>query len=533
MQILLKEVILISISFLALTSLSYTQWPTSTVADSGLYICPGISSRVHVFDEDGSMIVSGTGASFIYLQKIDQYGNPLWLQPVLAHYNDSTDNFGGAGLISDGDGGVIIDWGDHRGAQAGHWGYDNEAIYIQRVDKNGIVRWAPGGILHSPVTTGKKTGHMVSDGVGGMIYGWIEDGFGYPGAPNRANVKIARYNGDGIKHWEKILDSNFQWRFDFQSFHRAGRYLYLQYANTNNGNFLYYTRIIDTEGNVAPDSIWFGYRLHVTWKDSVFFSISSSPPEMKKTDDNGNEVWRTNTSSISCGESGSYRNSFLVTDVRGGINMLFLCNDSIYYFDSQGNYRKQLFIGIKGLGGTDSYAFDDGHGGIVIANGAGNAQRYDPLGNPLWGSLPIVYQSDPNNSYLEYYWSDKRGGIISTYWSTAGGIRAVHTGRYGRVGVVPVLYDYTKLPTSIHLFQNYPNPFNPETQISYTLSEAGYVKLKVYDVLGRELTVLVDEFKEAGYYEATFDVGNLSSGVFFYKLQSGSFTSVKKMLLIR
>ncbi len=91
----------------------------------------------------------------------------------------------------------------------------------------------------------------------------------------------------------------------------------------------------------------------------------------------------------------------------------------------------------------------------------------------------------------------------------------------------------TGIPNEFSLFQNYPNPFNPVTQISYALPEAGNVTLKVYDVLGREVVTLVDEFKEGGYYEATWDATNIPSGVYFYKLTVSSFTSVKKMILMR
>ena len=95
------------------------------------------------------------------------------------------------------------------------------------------------------------------------------------------------------------------------------------------------------------------------------------------------------------------------------------------------------------------------------------------------------------------------------------------------------LAEEKQIPTEYLLGQNYPNPFNPVTQISYALPEAGYITLKVYDVLGREAALLVDEFKEAGYYEATWDATNIPSGVYFYKLTVSSFTSVKKMILMR
>jgi hypothetical protein len=93
--------------------------------------------------------------------------------------------------------------------------------------------------------------------------------------------------------------------------------------------------------------------------------------------------------------------------------------------------------------------------------------------------------------------------------------------------------ELVNIPTEYGLSQNYPNPFNPVTQISYALPEAGYVTLKVYDVLGREVATLVDEHKEAGYYEVEFNGSRLSSGVYFYKLVAGSYTSIKKLLLAK
>jgi hypothetical protein len=101
--------------------------------------------------------------------------------------------------------------------------------------------------------------------------------------------------------------------------------------------------------------------------------------------------------------------------------------------------------------------------------------------------------------------------------------------------------------TEFILDQNYPNPFNPSTKIKYTIpnvplslssrsesrDEGSRVLLKVYDVLGKEVATLVNEEKTAGSYEVDFDANGLSSGVYFYKLTSGSFSQSKKMILLR
>ena len=89
------------------------------------------------------------------------------------------------------------------------------------------------------------------------------------------------------------------------------------------------------------------------------------------------------------------------------------------------------------------------------------------------------------------------------------------------------------IPETFILEQNYPNPFNPSTRISYQLPVSGNVTLKVYDLLGREVATLVNEEKPAGSYEVSFDASQLSSGVYLYRLSSGSFIETKKMILMK
>jgi photosystem II stability/assembly factor-like uncharacterized protein len=86
---------------------------------------------------------------------------------------------------------------------------------------------------------------------------------------------------------------------------------------------------------------------------------------------------------------------------------------------------------------------------------------------------------------------------------------------------------------NFELFQNYPNPFNPNTSIQYAVSNMQFVSLIVYDALGNRIKVLVNEQKTAGNYKVNFDASHLSSGIYFYKLQTGGFSETKKMLLLR
>lgn len=89
------------------------------------------------------------------------------------------------------------------------------------------------------------------------------------------------------------------------------------------------------------------------------------------------------------------------------------------------------------------------------------------------------------------------------------------------------------LPKKFELSQNYPNPFNPTTKISWQSPVSNWQTLKVYNILGKEVTTLVNEYREAGSYEINFDASNLSSGIYIYKLQVGEYTQTKKMTLIK
>jgi hypothetical protein len=91
----------------------------------------------------------------------------------------------------------------------------------------------------------------------------------------------------------------------------------------------------------------------------------------------------------------------------------------------------------------------------------------------------------------------------------------------------------TAVPRTFSLEQNYPNPFNPGTTIGYELPKSAMVTLSVYDILGREVSVLVNERKNAGSYTVKFDASGLANGMYFYQLQAGDFVSVKKLVVLR
>ncbi len=88
-------------------------------------------------------------------------------------------------------------------------------------------------------------------------------------------------------------------------------------------------------------------------------------------------------------------------------------------------------------------------------------------------------------------------------------------------------------PEKFALYNNYPNPFNPSTKIRYAISQTAFTTMKVYSILGEEVAALINEIKTPGIYEINFDASKLTSGTYFYKLESGNFSQTKKMIILK
>jgi hypothetical protein len=141
---------------------------------------------------------------------------------------------------------------------------------------------------------------------------------------------------------------------------------------------------------------------------------------------------------------------------------------------------------------------------------------------------PIVHDPAKQNGYsyifnktsLSQSWFNK-GGIAYTFYFPDSGTVNVENSNQNIIAD-----DY-------QLLQNYPNPFNPNTSISFSILQAGLTKLTVYDILGNEVAVLVDDILNAGYYTTTFNATDFSSGVYIYRIESGSFVKAKRMILLK
>ena len=165
---------------------------------------------------------------------------------------------------------------------------------------------------------------------------------------------------------------------------------------------------------------------------------------------------------------------------------------------------------------TTGYFFEDivGDDRIRKTTNGSNFNSYDP--NPQDISYYGMYFINPTTGYI----CGANGSILKT---TTGGL--VVTNALTQSG--------NEIPDKIFLKQNYPNPFNPSTRIGFDLSNQNFVRLKIYNTLGQEVALLVNEKLNAGSYEYTFDGSVLPSGIYFYKLETGEFFETKKMVLVK
>jgi hypothetical protein len=177
----------------------------------------------------------------------------------------------------------------------------------------------------------------------------------------------------------------------------------------------------------------------------------------------------------------------------------------------------------SGLGWTSSLCFGDNcyapFVDTVWTSGVNPFPPPLPPSDTLDASIHVVTQNNVGTAYIQVQiWAEHSPGFITTidYTATTNPTSVENEGEQ---------------PNEYFLAQNFPNPFNPSTKISYGIQEAGVVNLKIYNILGSEVTTLVDEHKPAGNYEVSFGKSKLASGIYIYRLTVNNFVQTRKMIL--
>jgi hypothetical protein len=471
---------------------------------TGLQSIPKIVS-----DGSGGAIITwednGKGPTFdIYAQKINPDGNAQWITnglPISTANGDQTI----PKIVSDGSGGAIITWLDTRN------GISNRDIYTQKINSSGAVQWKLDGVAITTALNNQFNPTIVGDGLGGAIITWYDsrgssfdiyaqkvDKYGFLGqaAPNLVAVKdIANDQGGKLRlFWDPSY--------------------------------------LDTE----PNQIVKSYTLKLGAKTKGIIGLTTGAT--------GSGIYWQTADIIHADLSEGY-SSVVTTFADSGLQGI-----PMYYFQVIAKNSDSTQAWYSNI--DSGYSVDNippvGVGNAVIASNAGlvflkwnkDVVDKDLMEYRIYRSTTsgfAISTATKMKATTDTTFTDSTGTNGITYYYH---IAAVDV--HGNIGapseelnqkVLAVQGTRGVTPNEFMLEQNYPNPFNPTTMISYQLSSKGYVSLKVYDAIGREVASFVNEVKEAGYYSVPFDGSKLSSGIYLTKLQSGDKAQFKKMLLIK
>ncbi len=428
---------------------------------------------------------TGANAFYAWLINTDSNGDTLWTKSL----GGGSINYYGTSVALSEDGQYIM---------AGYtydFGADTTSAFITKISTNGNILWTR---LYSNIKGGYVTSiQETSDG------GFILTGNALPQGDNYSKIWLCKTDQNGNIVWSNTYN------YDLGN----------SVKQTNDGGYIAVGRTIWA----AHDSSW----------DAC----------MIKTDANGNLVWENELG----GNGISYDEA---KDVQETSNGNFLVIGSTMDFNSAGFYDLWLFK-LNSIGDT---IWTKTFGGVHDDEGYSIQPTSDGNFILLGVTYSFSFGVDPDawlikvNSDGDEYWNQPIGynhddlGFSVKQTSDGGYIINGETSSFSQGGIwlSKVTPDVSSVdrssPSLIKAYllqQNYPNPFNPSTTINYSIPKSSNVKIEVYNLLGKKISTLVNEFKSAGSYKVKWNAENFSSGIYFYRIQAEGFSETKKMILLK
>ncbi|MGA7161208.1 MAG: T9SS type A sorting domain-containing protein [Bacteroidota bacterium] len=549
------------------------QWSNNPAANLPLAV--GKSGRYDLY-----VIADGSGGTYltwyddasngggVYVQKITASGTLPWGSGGV-RVDSISQTFEHPSLALDGNGGVFVTWGDNRP--------DNllPNIYGQHVSSSGVVQWASNGVN---LTTGFTTGfsfrepsnpQMLSDGSNGAFVAW-SDAFGLVlmriGSTSAISWNAVVDSGSGATDARIVSDGSggviLAWTDNRHIAASDLADIYAQRVNssgavawTANGvpvstatNLQNYPQIV-SDGSGGAVIAWQDFRDGAHYRGYVQKLNASGAAQwtangipLLSTTNSINDLYMTG--------DGAGGGIFSWEEARGtGING----SDNIYAQRMNASGQPQwtdsgASVCTNTAPQEDPRITSDGSGGAIITwddnrNSGANqdiyAQRMNASGEAQWtkDGIPVSSASNNQNSpaIVSYpnsgavvIWDDYRTNgngnvypdLYAQYLSSGGSLSSVRANE-------------ASVAETFQLQQNYPNPFNPSTQIKFSIAHAGFVSLKVYDILGREVATLVNGELASSSYSVTWNASGVASGVYFYRLQSGNDVETRKLMLMK
>lgn len=555
---IVKNIIFSFLLLMLLPLALYSQSPGNPVSIAGNHQ----TNPTMTTDGSGGTIIAWqdnrNGKYEIYAQRMNGDGNAVWSVNGLPVCQQDS-NFKPI-IVSDGSGGAIIAWQSYRGSATAD-------IYAQRINSSGNIMWSINGLPVCVVVFEQDSISMVSDGLGGAILTWQD----YRSNNGFADIYAQRINPSGTMIWTangvnicnqaasqrgpKIIGDGSGGAFITWYDNRAGNYdIYSQRVGAA-GAVQWTTNGVATctmaADQLTPDVCSDGADgVIITWTD--FRSSTDFNIYAQRVGPSGAIVWVVDGVVMNNNVAYAQLDPMIVSDGLGGAII------------SWTDYRTGTTADIYAQRVNSTGAVQWTATGVIICTASGD-QIFSQLTSDGNNGAYITWEDHRNAGNSDIY-AQRISSTAALNWAATGYEICTVTNDQlrpslvsnGNLGAIVVWQDYRSgnefdvyevgfntsgiigidpfgniTPDEYSLSQNYPNPFNPKTIISYGLKTAGNVKISVYDILGENIGVLLNEVRSAGNYSISWDASGFPSGVYFYKIEAGEFTANKKMILLK
>lgn len=570
---------LILISLCLISTVGHAQWSSDPTVNLSICDTSGNQELPKVVTtSDGGCYVTWfdtrEGGYRVYMQKLNAQGVKQWgTNGLLISANPQNSSLVDYDLAVDDSNYAVVVFTDIRsGGQIEPFAY--------RISPQGVFVWGSNGVaLSTSSSTFQPNPKVVCTSDGNFVFAWI-----FSSTPRK--VALQKLNAAGTMQWgtDPILVSGTGTELlDYPNIVRSdsGGVILMMSGYTGTfispQNYRIYTQKYSPAGTplwgAVPDTVYalgrvsgfFVPRLIPDGSNGAFYvwhddrnSTGSSFSHVQHVTSNRTKLFPINGSAGSTLPGRLHNDAWVAYTPLTGETYMFWYETNSSTQSVYGVYGQKFSSGgarmwpdsgmaLRPLGGgqpsfircfaKDSSAVVFFLDGVNVTTNLVRGFRVDRNGNLQWGgTIKDVSSVSSGKGRLSgaftasgtslLAWADKR--------LDGNGIYAQNVHSDGSLGnLTNIKTSGSNMPTHYELHQNYPNPFNPGTKIEFNIPGSGFTSLKVYDVLAREVATLVDQPMTAGTHQVTFDASSLGSGVYFYRLSSGSFSATRKLLFLK